>query len=299
MRSPRCLGSLARPPACASCATPSPSTAWGEQRAQLWYPAVHCLCCPRPAPAAPTPPGLLPGARAPAVAPVPAPRFNLRFNSRSCPRPRRTPCSYGFVRYASIGEAQAAIAALDGTSVLGHTLQVKFADADAGARGRLARRDRVGRCVYRSAVELWYHAPVGIRHRQQQQMQPRHAGMPAARGGLPDCAQSIMSCRGRQPSCRRPAGPPTIPAPSGLTPSDSCYVKHLPASYGVSLTRQGGGCVGLPETSDLSRLHRSNESLFGAVHFQQWQVTNQVTLAASHYRCRCKRCSSCLRRTEL
>lgn len=71
---------------------------------------------------------------------------------------------YGFVRYASIGEAQAAIAALDGTSVLGHTLQVKFADADAG--------------------------------------------------------------------------PPTIPAPSGLTPSDSCYVKHLPASYGVQEVQQ-------------------------------------------------------------
>ena len=31
------------------------------------------------------------------------------------------------------------------------------------------------------------------------------------------------------------AGPPTMPAPSGLTPSDSCYVKHLPASYGVRL----------------------------------------------------------------
>ncbi|EFN52635.1 hypothetical protein CHLNCDRAFT_26531, partial [Chlorella variabilis] len=41
---------------------------------------------------------------------------------------------YGFVRYGSVGEAQAAISTLDGTSVLGHTLQVKFADADAGAR---------------------------------------------------------------------------------------------------------------------------------------------------------------------
>lgn len=44
------------------------------------------------------------------------------------------PCSYGFVRYGSVGEAHAAIGSLDGTSVLGHTLQVKFADADAGER---------------------------------------------------------------------------------------------------------------------------------------------------------------------
>jgi hypothetical protein len=36
------------------------------------------------------------------------------------------------VRYGGVGEAQAAISTLDGTSVLGHTLQVKFADADAG-----------------------------------------------------------------------------------------------------------------------------------------------------------------------
>lgn len=71
---------------------------------------------------------------------------------------------YGFVRYGSVAEAQAAIGSLDGTSVLGHTLQVKFADADAG--------------------------------------------------------------------------PPTMPAPSGLTPSDSCYVKHLPASYGVQEVQQ-------------------------------------------------------------
>lgn len=68
--------------------------------------------------------------------------------------------SYGFVRYQEPGEANAAIAALDGTSVLGHTLQVKFADADAG--------------------------------------------------------------------------PPSSGTSSGLTPSDSCYVKHLPAAYGVS-----------------------------------------------------------------
>jgi RNA recognition motif-containing protein len=70
-------------------------------------------------------------------------------------------CRYGFVRYQDPGEANAAIAALDGTSVLGHTLQVKFADADAG--------------------------------------------------------------------------PPSSGTSSGLTPSDSCYVKHLPAAYGVSL----------------------------------------------------------------
>lgn len=47
-------------------------------------------------------------------------------------------CSYGFVRYGSVAEAQAAIGSLDGTSVLGHTLQVKFADADAGERARSA-----------------------------------------------------------------------------------------------------------------------------------------------------------------
>lgn len=29
-----------------------------------------------------------------------------------------------------------------------------------------------------------------------------------------------------------------MPAPSGLTPSDSCYVKHLPASYGVQEVQQ-------------------------------------------------------------
>ena len=36
------------------------------------------------------------------------------------------------MRYGNVGEAHAAISTLDGTSVLGHTLQVKFADADAG-----------------------------------------------------------------------------------------------------------------------------------------------------------------------
>ena len=68
---------------------------------------------------------------------------------------------YGFVRFADANEANAAIIALDGTSVLGHTLQVKFADADAG--------------------------------------------------------------------------PPSTGTPTGLTPSDSVYVKHLPAAYGVSI----------------------------------------------------------------
>lgn len=67
---------------------------------------------------------------------------------------------YGFVRFGNVAEAQSAIAGLDGNTVLGHTLQVKFADADAG--------------------------------------------------------------------------PPSTAMPSGLTPSDSCYVKHLPATYGVS-----------------------------------------------------------------
>ncbi|KAI3430894.1 hypothetical protein D9Q98_009303 [Chlorella vulgaris] len=71
---------------------------------------------------------------------------------------------YGFVRYGGVGEAQAAISTLDGTSVLGHTLQVKFADADAG--------------------------------------------------------------------------PPTMPVPSGLSPADTCYIKHLPASYGVLEVQQ-------------------------------------------------------------
>lgn len=72
------------------------------------------------------------------------------------------------MRFASVTDAQTAIAALDGTTVLGHKLQVKFADADAG--------------------------------------------------------------------------PPAAAAPSGLTPSDSCYAKHLPASWGVSV---GGGGPGL------------------------------------------------------
>lgn len=40
---------------------------------------------------------------------------------------------YGFVRYVTVGEAEACIQGLDGTiAALGHTLQVKFADADAG-----------------------------------------------------------------------------------------------------------------------------------------------------------------------
>lgn len=64
---------------------------------------------------------------------------------------------YGFVRFQESSEAQAAINSLDGTTVLGHTLQVKFADADAG--------------------------------------------------------------------------PPSAGSASGLTPSDSCYAKHLPANY--------------------------------------------------------------------
>lgn len=58
----------------------------------------------------------------------------------------------------------------------------------------------------------------------------------------------ILQGSGRQPNrpyipCPAPragAGPPTTPAPSGLTPSDSCYVKHLPATYGVSDLLVGG-----------------------------------------------------------
>lgn len=72
------------------------------------------------------------------------------------------------MRYSYIQDAQTAIQALDGTTVLGHKLQVKFADADAG--------------------------------------------------------------------------PPAAASPSGLTPSDSCYAKHLPASWGVSVLRLGREC---------------------------------------------------------
>lgn len=64
------------------------------------------------------------------------------------------------MRFGSVAEAHAAIAVLDGSSVLGHTLQVKFADADAG--------------------------------------------------------------------------PPSTAVPSGLTPGDSIYCKHLPSTFGVS-----------------------------------------------------------------
>ena len=68
-------------------------------------------------------------------------------------------CRYAFVRLQHLDKAHAAIAALHGKMVMGHMLQVKFADADAG--------------------------------------------------------------------------PPLTMLSSGQTPSDSCYVKHLPPSYGV------------------------------------------------------------------
>ncbi len=64
------------------------------------------------------------------------------------------------MRFRSVIEAQAAIKSLHGKVLLGHTLQCKFADADAG--------------------------------------------------------------------------PPVASIPSGLTPCDSCYVKHLPETWGVS-----------------------------------------------------------------
>ncbi|KFM26428.1 ELAV-like protein 2 [Auxenochlorella protothecoides] len=67
---------------------------------------------------------------------------------------------YGFVRFQSFEDAQAAINALDATTTHGQTLQVKFADADAG--------------------------------------------------------------------------PPAASPVSGLTPSESVYVKHLPAASTVS-----------------------------------------------------------------
>jgi RNA recognition motif-containing protein len=82
----------------------------------------------------------------------------------SIPLPTSFPHRYGFVRFQDVGDAQSAIATLDGTAILGHTLQVKFADADAG--------------------------------------------------------------------------PPASSSSSGLIPSDSCYVKHLPASFGVTETQQ-------------------------------------------------------------
>lgn len=64
---------------------------------------------------------------------------------------------YGFVRFHSVSDAQVAIQSLDGVTILGHTLQVKPADSDAG--------------------------------------------------------------------------PPTTNSASGLTPSDSVYIKHLPPSH--------------------------------------------------------------------
>ena len=120
----------------------------------------------------------------------------------SCPV-RRTACSYGFVRYGSVGEAHAAISTLDGTSVLGHTLQVKFADADAGAQLTLIRGG----------------AERGLRH--------------FVASAFQRCDRHRALCCLPPPPIGRCAGPPTIPAPSGLSPSDSCYVKHLPSSYGV------------------------------------------------------------------
>ena len=46
--------------------------------------------------------------------------------------------------YGNPSEAQAAIGTLDGTSVLGHTLQVKFADADAGGWAGRGQRKQWG-----------------------------------------------------------------------------------------------------------------------------------------------------------
>ena len=86
----------------------------------MWHPA-----CGRPGGS----PSSSPAYRTPNAPPPP----------RSCPSSR-----YGFVRYGSVTEAQAAIGTLDGTSVLGHTLQVKFADADAGAGARSGRLRRGG-----------------------------------------------------------------------------------------------------------------------------------------------------------
>lgn len=76
---------------------------------------------------------------------------------------RTLSCRYGFVRFQDVSEAQTAINSLNGTTILGQLLQVKFADADAG---------------------------------------------------------------------------PPMSSSSGTTPSDSCYVKHLPLHYGANEVRQ-------------------------------------------------------------
>ena len=104
-----------------------------------------------------------------------------------------------------------------------------------------------------------------------------------------------------------------MPAPSGLTPSDSCYVKHLPASYGVSsrgrtdgaglraepevllplkLTGQGSG-----RASGQTSGHMRASSRLCWIPPTPTHPTPPRPLCAPLLSCRCKRCSSCLRRT--
>lgn len=160
---------------------------------------------------------------------------------RLCPLPvliprRAATCSYGFVRYGNVSEAQAAIGTLDGTSVLGHTLQVKFADADAG-EAAVPLPLRIGSAANGAPAEPHLACPGGARRAALQTCAPRGLQrLPShpqgAAAGAAAAAQPPGFDSGTPPTLR--AGPPTVPAPSGLTPSDSCYVKHLPASYGVS-----------------------------------------------------------------
>lgn len=118
------------------------------------------------------------------------------------------------------------------------------------------RRDRVGRCVNRSATELGYHSPGGLRNRQQQQMQRWHAGMPAAgEGCLIVHRASCTSCHGRQPlpSPRRPAHHP------GAFWADPVrqLLREAPASqlWGT-LEQMGEEAVWVCRTA--SRLHQRN-----------------------------------------
>jgi hypothetical protein len=110
-----------------------------------------------------------------AAVPWRVPAASLRRAHKTCRHALKPRCftmsyRYGFVRYATVGEAEACIQGLDGTiAALGHTLQVKFADADAG--------------------------------------------------------------------------PPSVGIASGHTRSDSCYVRQLPATYGVRDSAAFSGCA--------------------------------------------------------
>ena len=120
-------------------------------------------------------------------------------------------CRWGMFRDRR-PELYGAITTLDGTSVLGHTLQVKFADADAGAQ-MLSAVSGGGKRAAQHRLQLFVALAI-----------------PAPLNDDVNCAAPR---RHHPPIVGLLAGPPTIPAPSGLSPSDSCYVKHLPSSYGV------------------------------------------------------------------